>query len=127
MINYYDVLNIKPSATDKDIYGAYIKLIKQNHPDVNVNKEESTKKSQIINEAYHILKDSVKRKQYDNLLDLEKSKPTKDENINEGHEHKDIRCEKCKTKDSSLRFVIFSSVFSIIMYTQKSAHGYILC
>ena len=55
----YDVLNISSDANDNDIKKAYRKLSIKWHPDKNPdNKEE-------ISEAYSILSDSDKRKQYD--------------------------------------------------------------
>ena len=62
----YDVLNISSDANDNDIKKAYRKLSIKWHPDKNPdNKEAATEKFQEISEAYSILSDSDKRKQYD--------------------------------------------------------------
>jgi len=64
----YDNLGIKPDATESQIKKAYHKLSIKWHPDKNPNnKEEATKEFQKISEAYSILSDSEKRKQYDNF------------------------------------------------------------
>lgn len=63
--DYYKVLGIAPSANTKELNEAYRKLAFLYHPDRNQNNPEATKKMQEINEAYAILSDSSKRKQYD--------------------------------------------------------------
>jgi molecular chaperone DnaJ len=62
--DYYEILGISKSASDNDIKSAFRKLAKQYHPDVNKesNAEEKFKEAQ---EAYAILSDPSKRKQYD--------------------------------------------------------------
>ena len=64
MKNLYKVLGIEKSATQKEIKQAYRKLASLYHPDRN--KEESAKISfQFVKEAYDILSDEEKRKEYD--------------------------------------------------------------
>jgi DnaJ-class molecular chaperone len=62
----YDILEVQPNATDKEINKAYLKLSKIWHPDKNPdNLEEATKKFQEISEAKVILSDPEKREMYD--------------------------------------------------------------
>jgi DnaJ-class molecular chaperone len=61
----YDRLEIDSSASTADIKKAYYKLSKQWHPDKNPS-EDAKKKFQEIAEAYEILSDDEKRKNYDN-------------------------------------------------------------
>lgn len=62
----YDILEIKPEATETDIKKSYKKLSFKWHPDKNPdNVEEATKKFQEVSEAYAILIDGEKRAQYD--------------------------------------------------------------
>ena len=65
MNNYYDILNIKKNANENDIKKAYRKLALKWHPDKNNNSNESQEKFKEIAEAYHVLSDKNKRKQYD--------------------------------------------------------------
>lgn len=64
-IDYYKVLGINKSATDKDIKKAYRKLARKYHPDVNPNDTEAEKKFQQINEANEVLSNTENRKKYD--------------------------------------------------------------
>lgn len=64
--DYYKVLGIERSATSKDVQTAYRKLARKYHPDVN-KAPDAEEKFKRINEAYEVLKDSEKRKLYDEL------------------------------------------------------------
>lgn len=66
--DYYEVLGVEKTATADEIKKAYRKLAKKYHPDANSdNKEEAEKKFKEIAEAYEVLSDEGKRKQYDNF------------------------------------------------------------
>ncbi len=64
-IDYYKALGLSKAATDKDIKGAYRKMARKYHPDLNPNDKEANKKFQEINEANEVLSDPDKRKKYD--------------------------------------------------------------
>ena len=66
----YEILGISYSSTLEDIKKAYKKLALKHHPDRNLNDKESEDKFKKIAEAYSILSDSEKRKQYDTYGDL---------------------------------------------------------
>lgn len=61
---YYDILNLQPDASERDIKKSYFKLSKQYHPDKNTS-EESLEKFKEISLAYQVLSDPQKRKLYD--------------------------------------------------------------
>jgi curved DNA-binding protein CbpA len=64
--DYYKILNVNKDATEADIKKAYRKLALKWHPDKNPNnREEAEEKFKKINEAYSVLSDKNKRRQYD--------------------------------------------------------------
>ncbi len=66
MTDYYKILEIPKTAGSDEIKKAYRKLAMQWHPDKNpTNKEEAEEKFKKISEAYSILSDPEKKKQYD--------------------------------------------------------------
>jgi curved DNA-binding protein len=64
-IDYYKILGVDKSATEKDIKSAYRKLARKYHPDLNPNDKEAKSKFQQINEANEVLSDPEKRRKYD--------------------------------------------------------------
>ena len=65
--DYYKVLGVVSTASDKEITRAYRKLAKQYHPDTNPGSEERFKE---ISAAYDVLGDADKRKEYDEVRRL---------------------------------------------------------
>jgi len=64
--DYYQILGISRNASDEEIKKAYRRLAMQYHPDRNPGKEKwANEKFKEINEAYAVLGDPEKRKQYD--------------------------------------------------------------
>ncbi|KAI6172130.1 RING-type E3 ubiquitin transferase [Aphelenchoides besseyi] len=62
--NYYDILGVPAAATESEVKKAYLKLAKKYHPDVCKEKDAS-KKFQEVSEAYEVLSDKTKRREYD--------------------------------------------------------------
>jgi curved DNA-binding protein len=63
--DYYDILGVNKKANDEEIKRAYRKMAMKYHPDRNPNKKEAEERFKEINEAYAVLSDKEKRKQYD--------------------------------------------------------------
>lgn len=65
--DYYKLLGVKREASCEDIKKAYRKLAMEYHPDLNKDKPGCEDHLKKINEAYQILGDEEKRRQYDIL------------------------------------------------------------
>ena len=65
--DYYKILGVPKTATEKDIKAAYRKLARKHHPDVNKGDPKSEARFKEINEANEVLSDPEKRKRYDTL------------------------------------------------------------
>jgi curved DNA-binding protein len=64
--DYYDILGVKPEATEAEIKSAYRKLARKFHPDKNKDAGAEDK-FKAINEANEVLKDAEKRRAYDQV------------------------------------------------------------
>ncbi len=64
-VDYYQILGLQKTATDKEIKNAYRKLARKFHPDLNPDDKEAEKKFKELNEANEVLSDPEKRKKYD--------------------------------------------------------------
>ena len=73
MKNYYEILEVDKKASNKVIKGVYKLHIKEKHPDLFQGKEKLLAEERLkeINEAYEVLSDDVKRKEYDEALEQE--------------------------------------------------------
>lgn len=63
--DYYEVLGVGKNADDAELKKAYRKLAKKYHPDVNPGDTDAEAKFKEATEAYTILSDAEKRRQYD--------------------------------------------------------------
>jgi DnaJ-class molecular chaperone len=69
--NFYDILEVKPDATNDEIKKSYRRLSLKYHPDRNINNPDATSKIQKINEAYETLGEENSRTDYDSMLNGE--------------------------------------------------------
>lgn len=63
--DFYQVLGVSRSASEKEIRQAYRRLARNHHPDLNPNDRAAETRFKEISEAYEVLSDADKRRQYD--------------------------------------------------------------
>ncbi|MBC8101538.1 MAG: J domain-containing protein [Cytophagales bacterium] len=71
--DYYKLLGVEKTASEKEIKSAYRKLARKHHPDVNPGDKAAEEKFKDISEAYEVLSDTDKREKYDRFGDQWKS------------------------------------------------------
>ncbi len=73
--NYYELLGIDPETGPQAVKQAYLNEVKRWHPDKNPDRiEEAEEKTKVLNQAYHVLGDPQRRKNYDRMLRFTHSK-----------------------------------------------------
>ena len=68
--DYYAVLGVSASASQDEIKKQYRKLAAKHHPDKNPNDAKAAERFKGISEAYNVIGDADKRKQYDDMRRL---------------------------------------------------------
>src|SRR3954447_15690604 len=68
--DFYSVLGVPASATAEEIKKQYRKLAAKHHPDKNQSDPKAAERFKEISEAYQVLGDAEKRKQYDQMRRL---------------------------------------------------------
>ena len=68
--DFYKVLGVSEKADGDEIKKAYRKLAKKYHPDANQGDAKAAERFKEVGEAYSVLSDSKKRKQYDQMRKL---------------------------------------------------------
>ena len=79
--NYYEVLEIALTATEKDIRKQYRKLSKKYHPDVNNEDKVAEERFKQIKEAYETLTNKNKRAEYDRVTFADQATPDYNPNL----------------------------------------------
>ena len=117
-MNLYEILEINEKSGFSEIKKAFIKKIKNIHPDKN--EEKNTLKTKTLIEAYKILSNENLKKQYDESLKKQKGFKMgyKEENLKykeQNNNYVDIICNQCSdtnriTADELLEFNTFECI-----------------
>ncbi len=67
-MNYYDLLEVSPTASDQVLRAAYKSLMQRYHPDKNQDNAQATQQAAQLAQAYEVLSDPAKRAAYDAQL-----------------------------------------------------------
>jgi curved DNA-binding protein len=63
--DYYEILGVPRTASQKEISAAFRKLARKYHPDVNAGNKEAEARFKEVSEAHNVLRDAKKREAYD--------------------------------------------------------------
>jgi len=77
-VSHYDTLDVNPECTKTEIREAWLKLSMLYHPDLNEGNEVAAKKFMEVKEAYKILVNDEKRKEYNDQIGFHHSDPPPD-------------------------------------------------
>ncbi len=88
--DYYKILGVSRNATQEEIKRAYRRLALKYHPDRNKGNKEAEEKFKEINEAYAVLSDPEKRRQYDQFGSAEFHRRFSQEDIFRGFDFESI-------------------------------------
>lgn len=73
--NYYEILGVPKNASQEEIKKAYRRKMKDLHPDLHPNDKSLEEQTKEVNEAYEILGNEEKRKQYDQTISTQTFTP----------------------------------------------------
>jgi len=65
--DYYEVLGVKPDASQEEIVRAFRRLARKHHPDLNPGDQAAEERFKEVNEAFQVLNDADRRAKYDRL------------------------------------------------------------
>lgn len=102
MQNYYLLLQINKNATQSEVRAAYHKMAKMYHPDnYKGDSEIAEKQMALINEAYAVLSDEQKRREYDFALEESEKFAEKTTHFSEPHTNKGQQNQNSDENDNN--------------------------
>lgn len=136
---YYAILGVSPSASAAEIKKAYRLKAKELHPDKN-RAQDTTRRFQLLQEAFNVLKDPKRRREYDSLgynfhsqENYTHETHTKQKaSTNQTHppfssDEDPIKCARCGAISAQPRFIIFFAVESFVSFSEKNQLEGIFC
>jgi curved DNA-binding protein CbpA len=80
---YYSILGVSKNATSKRIRERFLQLARERHPDrfTTGDKEQAESEFQLVTQAYNVLHDPARRRQYDQDLELRRVGPGTEEDV----------------------------------------------
>lgn len=99
-MNYYELLEVSPNASQEVIRAAYKSLMQRYHPDKNNENPEFSERFLLIRQAYEVLSDPVKRTAYDLQLIQQRKKNFNDIEESNQNPHSPITIKKNKPNNS---------------------------
>ena len=141
---YYQRLGLTPGADDNEIKTAFRQKAKKLHPDQNPGRD-TTADFQSVNQAYEILRDPVKRRDYDeeglkrlrtprqtgtspDIADRKtSSSPSNRTTTNAPYGVNVHVCSSCHCLSAQLRVVSFYKVYGLVIRTKRVRETAILC
>lgn len=125
---YYETLGVSPDASAKEIKAAYRRKAMDLHPDRN-KSPQATERFQTLNVAYGILRNSVKRAQYD--AEHEQSGPRSSAAprpaAQETRNHAPCACSACGKVSAQPRYVVFYEAKSFLFQSWMKTLSGIFC
>jgi len=98
--NLYAILGVQPSADKETIKEAFRTLAKKYHPDTNKGNKASEKRFKEVAEAYEVLADDKKRKEYDKINNFNQPEPQKN-NYTQSNQAKQAYSKQSYTNQKS--------------------------
>ena len=111
MINYYEILKVPDFSSYEIIKQNYKNLMLESHPD----KGGDSDKFELIREAYELMKDSNKKKEYDNKLMYYQEMYDRAEEINLEKNENAFICMQCEKNNEIQKELIKDNVNQYII------------
>jgi curved DNA-binding protein CbpA len=118
--SYYDILGVMPTATPEEIKAAYKARISEFHPDRN-DKTHAHIFAVLINEAYEILRDPVRRTKYDAEMGFGTSSTSSTDSPSGGHKTPPPAGKTAKSKAGVLLAIVVGVLLAIVVLDVAAA------
>ena len=125
--DYYKALGLSRTATQAEIKRSYLRLARKVHPDVNQGAREAEDVFKLLGEAYEVLYDSEKRREYDASLQTASRETTPKVDAETKKDLETIAQTLTKVANSPISYSDFFTAYEIwrrLDYTRRSVEVY---